>query len=46
LGRNVRRLHELRLQDPNFPKPVRQGSRHMYLEHEFLDWYRTIISNR
>ena len=45
LGRNVRRLPELRRVDPDFPSPVRVGRNFMYREDLFLKWYGNVLKD-
>lgn len=46
LGRNIQKLRELRKTDETFPRPVKIGRRHMYVESEFLSWYGETLSSR
>ena len=46
LGRNIQRLRELRRTDPTFPRPVKIGRLHMYVEQEFLAWLGETLRNQ
>jgi len=46
LRRNVQKLRELRRSDPTFPRPVKIGRKHMFVEAEFLAWMGETLRNR
>jgi predicted DNA-binding transcriptional regulator AlpA len=46
LRRHVRRLRSLAQTDPTFPRPFPVGRKHMFKEHEFIEWYGQNCKNR